>query len=136
MAQEKWWGWGDGEVAFTHEDKPALAPFLLRAIGLDVRRETAPPVAFEDLHVPEPSLSPGLRADLEEAVGSDHVSTDPFDRVVHARGKSLRDLVRHRSGDIGRLPDVVVQPAGEDEVAAIVRVAIDADAVVIPFGGG
>jgi alkyldihydroxyacetonephosphate synthase len=136
MAQEKWWGWGDGEVAFTHEDKPALAPFLQRAIGLDVRRETAPPVAFEDLHIPESSLSPGLRADLEEAVGSDHVSTDPFDRVVHARGKSLRDLVRHRSGEIGRLPDVVVQPAGEDEVAAIVRVAIDADAVVIPFGGG
>jgi alkyldihydroxyacetonephosphate synthase len=136
MAQEKWWGWGDGEIAFTHEDKPALAPFLERAIGLDVRRETAPHVAFEDLHIPEPSLSPGLRADLEEAVGSAHVSTDPFDRVVHARGKSLRDLVRHRSGDIGRLPDVVVHPAGEDEVAAIVRVAIDADAVVIPFGGG
>jgi len=136
MAQQKWWGWGDGEDAFTHEDKPGLAPVLEGALGLDVRREGARPVAFEDLPIPEPSLSASLRADLEEAVGSEHVSTEPFERVVHARGKSLRDLVRHRNGDIGRLPDVVVWPDDEDAVAAIVRVAIDADAVVIPFGGG
>ena len=37
---------------------------------------------------------------------------------------------------MGRLPDVVVRPADEDELAAVVRAAIDADAVVIPFGGG
>jgi len=132
----KWWGWGEEEVAFTHEDKPALAPFLERAIGIDVRRDGLRPVAFADLDIPEPSLSQSLRADLEEAVGTDHVSTEPLDRVAHARGKSLRDLVRHRRGDVGRLPDVVVRPGTEDEVSAIVRVAIDADAVVIPFGGG
>jgi alkyldihydroxyacetonephosphate synthase len=132
----KWWGWGEEEVAFTHEDKPALAPFLERAIGIDVRRDGSRPVAFADLDIPEPSLSQSLRADLEEAVGTDHVSTEPLDRVAHARGKSLRDLVRHRRGDVGRLPDVVVRPGTEDEVSAIVRVAIDADAVVIPFGGG
>ena len=59
-----------------------------------------------------------------------------MDRVVHARGKCLRDLVRHRRGDIGRLPDVVVRPATEEQVESIVRAALEADAVVIPFGGG
>jgi alkyldihydroxyacetonephosphate synthase len=78
----------------------------------------------------------GLRAALEAAVGAEYVSTDPLDRLVHARGKSLRDLVRHRRGEIGRLADVVVRPAGEDAVAAVLRAAIAADAVVIPFGGG
>jgi alkyldihydroxyacetonephosphate synthase len=56
--------------------------------------------------------------------------------VVHARGKSLRDLVRHRRGELGRLPDVVVRPKDEDEVAAIMRAVLEADAVLIPFGGG
>src|SRR5687767_15468598 len=130
----RWWGWGDEGVAFTHEDKPALAPFLQRGLDLDVTRVVAQPPAFDDLRVPEPSLSPELAAALEEAVGD--VSTDPLDRVVHARGKSLRDLVRHRRGELGRLPDVVVRPAGEDEVAAALRAALDADAVVIAFGGG
>jgi alkyldihydroxyacetonephosphate synthase len=132
----KWWGWGNEGVSFTHEDKPDLGPFIKRHLDLDVERPTARPVAFDDLAVPEPSLAPGLRVALQGAVGADRVSTEPLDRLVHARGKSLRDLIRHRRGDIGRLPDVVVSPGGEDEVEAVVRAALEADAVVIPFGGG
>jgi alkyldihydroxyacetonephosphate synthase len=132
----KWWGWGDEDVAFTHEDKPDLGPFLRRHLEIDVDRVSSPRIAFGDLRVPEPALPPGLRAALEAAVGADHVSVDPRDRVVHARGKSLRDLVRHRRGEIGRLPDVVVRPGDEEAVAAVLRAAIDGDIVVIPFGGG
>jgi alkyldihydroxyacetonephosphate synthase len=136
MAEMKWWGWGDEGVAFTHADKPELPSFIHRALGLDVHRRTTAPAGFEDLELPEPSLSPELHAELEAAVGGAHVTTDPLARLVHARGKSLRDLVRHRRGDVGRLPDVVVRPSCEDEVAAVLRAALAADAVVIPFGGG
>jgi alkyldihydroxyacetonephosphate synthase len=132
----KWWGWGHDGVAFTHEDKPELGPFLLRHLDLDVTRLTSRPVPFESLDIPEPALPESLRAALEAAVGPGYVSTDAFDRVVHARGKSLRDIVRHRRGDIGRLPDVVVRPGGEDEAAAVLRAVLEADAVMIAFGGG
>jgi alkyldihydroxyacetonephosphate synthase len=132
----KWWGWGDEGISFTHTDKPALAPFIKLHLGLDVERETTRPVRFDDLDIPEPSMGSDLRAALEAAVGEERVSTDALDRVVHARGKCLRDLVRHRRGDLGRLPDAVVRPRDEDEVAAIMRAALDADAVLIPFGGG
>ena len=136
MAAMKWWGWGREDVTFTHEDKPDLGPFIERELDLDIARITSSPRAFEDLDVPDPALSAELRAALEKAVGADAISSDPLDRVVHARGKSLHDLVRTRRGDLGRLPDVVVNPGDEDEVAAVLRAAIDADAVVIPFGGG
>jgi alkyldihydroxyacetonephosphate synthase len=132
----KWWGWGHDGVAFTHDDKPELAPFFMRHLGLDLRRPTSPPVRFDALDIPEPALPDALRGALEHAVGVEHVSTDALDRVVHARGKSLRDIVRHRRGELGRLPDAVVRPGGEEEAAAILRAALEADAVVIPFGGG
>ena len=132
----KWWGWGEQDISFSHEDKPALGPFLQRNLGLDVARVTGRPPAFERLSVAEPALPEMLRTALEQAVGTAHVSTGALDRVVHGRGKSLRDLVRQRRGEFGRLPDVVVRPGGEDEVAAVLRAALDADAVVIPFGGG
>ena len=136
MAAMKWWGWGDEDVSFTSDDKPALGPFLHRVLDIDVTRTTGRPAAFESLHVPEPSAPPGLAAALADAVGRDHVSTDPLDRVVHARGKSLRDLVRHRRGELGRIPDAVVRPGDEEEAGAVVRAVLDADAVLIPFGGG
>jgi len=132
MSMMKWSGWGDEGVAFSAHDKPALGPFLRRHLGLDVTAAVAPSVAFGDLEVPEPALGEDLLAALTAVVGADAVAVDPLDRVTHARGKSLRDLVRHRAGQLGRIPDVVVRPAGEDEVAGL----LDADAVLIPFGGG
>ncbi|HKG64124.1 MAG TPA: FAD-binding oxidoreductase [Solirubrobacteraceae bacterium] len=129
----KWWGWGEESVEFTHEDKPALAPFLRDALGVDVTSAgvSAPP--FERLQVPDPDLPDALRAALERAAD---VSTSAHDRVAHARGKSLRDLVRQRRGELGRLPDAVVRPADEAGVEAVVRAVLEADAVLIPFGGG
>ena len=58
------------------------------------------------------------------------------DRVVHAYGKSLRDLVRVRRSDLGRVPDVRGHPGSEDEVEAVLHAVLADDAVVIPFGGG
>jgi alkyldihydroxyacetonephosphate synthase len=136
MRPMKWWGWGDDGDAFTHEDKPDLPPFVKRGIGVDVDAPGARPVSFDQLDIPEPMLDADLRVALEAAAGPAHVSTDPLDRLVHARGKSLRDLVRHRQGELGRLPDIVVWPGSEEDVEAIVRAVIDSDAVAIPFGGG
>jgi alkyldihydroxyacetonephosphate synthase len=132
----KWWGWGRDDVAFSHEDKPQLAPFLKDELGLDVTRITGRPPELGTLDVPPAALPDALRGALEAAAGAGNVSTDDHDRVVHGRGKSLRDLVRQRHGEFGRLPDAVVRPADEEAVVAVLQAALDADAVVIPFGGG
>jgi alkyldihydroxyacetonephosphate synthase len=136
MALMKWWGWGLEGVEFTHEDKPDLAPFIDRVLGVDVRSAAAGRIGFDELQIPAPDLPGSLRAELERAVTPAFVSVDPLDRVAHARGKSLRDLVRQRRGDLGRVPDVVVRPGTEDEVTAVLRAAVTCDAVAIPFGGG
>ncbi len=132
----KWWGWGEEHIAFSHDDKPSLAPFARERVGIDLDREPAPILDFAALDIAEPVVTSDLRAALVEVLGPDHVVDDTRDRVVHTYGKSLRDLVRIRRGDLGRLPDLVLYPGGEDEVVAVLRLALDADAVVIPFGGG
>ncbi len=136
MPAMKWWGWGEEGIAFTHRDKPALAPFIHKSIGVDVRVNGAAPISFDHLRIAEPNLPPELRTELEQAVGEGFVSSDALDRVVHSRGKSLRDLIRQRHGELARLPDVIVRPANQDEVSATVQAALRADAVIIPFGGG
>jgi alkyldihydroxyacetonephosphate synthase len=132
----KWWGWGQDGVEFTHEDKPALAAFIFEAIGVDVRTKVAAPLRFDQLQIQDPALPDDLWEALEQAVSREFVSLDPLDRVVHARGKSLRDLIWQRTGELPRVPDVVVRPGTEDDVAAILEAAMRFDAVVISFGGG
>ncbi|CAN5126599.1 FAD-binding oxidoreductase [soil metagenome] len=133
----KWWGWGVEGVAFHHEDKPAFAPFVLEAVGLDLLN--AKPVtvpAFESITVAPSAAPASLLTALTTAIGAEHVLTDNLARVIHSYGKSLRDLVRIRADQIERTVDVVVYPADEAEVQAVVDAALAADAVIIPFGGG
>jgi alkyldihydroxyacetonephosphate synthase len=86
--------------------------------------------------VPRSRLPDALRDALEEALTPAFVSLDAHDRVVHGRGKSMRDLILQRRGDLGRVVDAVLRPADEEQVAAVLRIAVAHDAVVIPFGGG
>jgi alkyldihydroxyacetonephosphate synthase len=136
MAAMKWWGWGLEGVEFTHQDKPELGPFIEEVLGVDLVRATVARPRFEDLRISAPTLPDELRARLDHAVSAEWVSLEPLDRVVHARGKSLRDLIRQRRGELPRIPDVVVRPGSEDEATAVVQAALASDAVVIAFGGG
>ncbi len=133
----KWWGWGVPGVAFHHEDKPAFAPFVKRAVGLDLH--ATEPLAqpdFDRLDVPASIAPEALRDALAEAVGRGNVVEDDLDRVVHTYGKSIRDLLRVRAGVLPRVPDLVVYPADEAAVQRAVEAVVAHDAVLIPFGGG
>ena len=90
MALMKWWGWGLEGVEFTHEDKPDLAPFIDRVLGVDVRSAAAGRIGFDELQIPAPDLPGSLCAELERAVTPAFVSVDPLDRVAHARGNPLK----------------------------------------------
>src|ERR1700756_3885675 len=92
----KWWGWGEEGVSFRHQDKPAFAAFVKAAIDIDVTKAPAPVASLDSLLVPTSSAPPQLKAELEAVVGCENVTDDSVDRIVHAYGKGLRDLVRIR----------------------------------------
>jgi alkyldihydroxyacetonephosphate synthase len=132
----KWWGWGVEGVAFNPDNKPAFAPFVKKAVGLDLSVPAIPPVGFSDLTLPSSTIDDAFLASLAGIVGADNAITDDELRLVHTYGKSIRDLLRIRASELPRMPDVVVYPADEAQVAQIVELAVAQNAVVIPFGGG
>ena len=136
VKQQKWWGWGAEGIEFSFADKPKFAPFVMDVIGVDVTKPAPRVAALSTYDIPASQLTDGLRAALVEGIGEENVVDDDEYRVIHAFGRGVRDLVRVRRGEFGRLPDVVVYPGSEDDVVTIVAAATAADAVVIPYGGG
>lgn len=136
VTHHKWWGWGVEGIAFNHEDKPAFAPFVYEKTAIDLSEPSAEPPEFSELQVPDSILGSGDEKALRKIVGDHHVFTDDMQRVIHTYGKGLRDLVLVRAGHLPRVPDVVVYPANEEEVRALVDYVAEIDAVLIPFGGG
>jgi alkyldihydroxyacetonephosphate synthase len=64
------------------------------------------------------------------------VSTEAGDRIFHARGQGLPDLIRVRGGLLSAAPDGVCRPRSSDEVETILAVCSEHGIRVIPWGGG
>ncbi|MFP5416266.1 MAG: FAD-binding oxidoreductase [Actinomycetes bacterium] len=132
----KWWGWGEEGIFFNYANKPAFAPFVKNALGIDLRPRQVDTIPFDAATVPDSPLPDALRAVLAAATASDRVTTDAHERVVHGHGSSVTELLHVSRFDYGRLPDAVVYPRDEAEVEAVLRACVEADAVVVPYGGG
>ena len=133
----RWNGWGRlGEsTEMTRTREAALLAELGRRLGRTLARG-ADPVELDAIRLPLPKLAPDVMAKLRAACGEDGVLISAFERITHAVGRSLPDLLRLRRGEIEAVPEAVVYPADEGAVAAVLRVAADANLAVIPFGGG
>ena len=119
----KWWGWGDEDVTFDDSTKPELWPYLKRELGVDeIRWEK--PVAFEDVTLPEQKNNEAFLAAIGAGLGEGQVVDDKKSRLVHAAGKSFRDLWLMRHGQVQFAPDYVVYPDTEEDVALVVRAAL------------
>ncbi|UQN29540.1 FAD-binding oxidoreductase [Brachybacterium kimchii] len=137
VTRHKWWGWGMDDVRFRFDNKPAFAPLAKNKIGVDLEQVTQ----FDDPELSDHEVPAGRLGDAEREaivglVGEANVRTDDEYRVLHSFGRSLPDLFHVRSGDFERLVDAVVYPGTEEEVAGLLRLAIEKDLVLIPYGGG
>ena len=132
----KWWGWGEEGVHFEHANKPAFAPFVKKVLDVELRPRQRDTIDFATVGVPASRAEPALLEELSAICGADDVSVDDELRIVHWAGKSVTELLLTRAGDFARVPDVVVYPADEDAVSRVLRLAVERDLVVIPFGGG
>ena len=135
MRHMKWWGWGDEDVTFSDANKPKLWPYLKGELGMEDGPRTSP-ISFENINLPPLKENSPFIGALEEALKQDQISNNKKDRLIHAAGKSFRDLLRLRRGQVDYAPDLVVYPSSEDDVVAIIKAANDHDVVIIPFGGG
>ncbi|NKE08979.1 MULTISPECIES: FAD-binding oxidoreductase [Kocuria] len=136
VKHQKWWGWGEENVFFTWQNKPAFAPMVKRAIGIDLRPRQRDTVDFATAQVPETRISTEQLEILNGIVGADNAVTEDHTRVVHWAGKAVTDILKTLQNRFDRIPDVVVYPGSEDEVQALVDAAVELDLVLIPFGGG
>lgn len=118
----RWNGWGDDSF---YLDLPDLGEdFLAERVG------KGKPLA--DITLQEAC------AQVPDSALPSHplVVTDAEDRVRHARGQSLPDLLALRSGKFGRFPDGVAYPESSEQVRTLLQYAAEHEVTLIPYGGG
>ena len=126
--RRSWWGWGYEDERLPHDEVAAAAPGIAEHLGFG-SSEPERPVELEDVALPEPRLQ-------APAAVAEFCSTDAHDRASHAYGKAYRDVVRAFRGQLDHVPDIVAFPRDEQEIEDALAWASDANAALIPYGGG
>ena len=132
----RWNGWGRlGEsTGFSRRREEWLLVELGKRLGRRLER-ARDPVSLDEVRLPPEKAPADLLAELRRVCGDEDVRTSVFERVTHALGRSLPDLLRLRDGSVDAAPDVVVYPRDEGGVAAVLRLAASAGMAVVPTGG-
>jgi alkyldihydroxyacetonephosphate synthase len=131
----KFWGWGDPDKEYDLSTRPLLWDFVRSQIGLEDRLDGGR-CRPEQIAVPAPRLEPAFVDAVTARLGAGQVSSDPQVRLHHTYGKSYRDLLRARAGQLGRVPDLVLFPRDRADVEAILAAAGSHRVQIVPFGGG
>ncbi|HEV8355253.1 MAG TPA: FAD-binding oxidoreductase, partial [Gemmatimonadales bacterium] len=114
---------------------PDLLPWIRRVMEVEL------PVA--DTHdpgyppdVPSPRESPDFLREARAILPDQAISTDPLLRLRHGHGHTLEEMYAIKYGRLERVPDLVVFPATEEQVEALVEAAQRHDVCLVPYGGG
>jgi alkyldihydroxyacetonephosphate synthase len=111
----------------TDEQVASLGAAVAGRLGVAV--DVVPAPRLEDVHLPAPcieapaALAPLARDDVDE-------------RALHSHGRSYRDVVRGVRGQFEHPVDLVVHPATEADVVAVLDWCTSSGIACIPFGGG
>ncbi|MEK6912260.1 MAG: hypothetical protein AABX36_05615, partial [Candidatus Thermoplasmatota archaeon] len=124
---EKWWGWGFDDRSIPLESRPGLHAYLRRVLELPEGDVLRVPDSTK-LAVAGTRLSEFDLAMFRQTASEERVTTADLDRLTHSVGKSYRDLLRLRLGQLPPPPDLVIYPETDDEIRAILN-AISATGV-------
>ncbi|MEQ8226657.1 MAG: FAD-binding oxidoreductase [Rhodospirillales bacterium] len=132
----RWDGWGAFDALFDPGDRPSIWPYVANHLQIRPEWPKTPSIDPSKISPPDCRLTPGQKDALAEIFPDDRWSCSAMDRIVHAYGKSTRDIWRLRHGRLDFAPDAVVAPVTEDEIGALLNFARTNDVILIPFGGG
>lgn len=88
----------------------------------------------QSIEVPEATLNQPFIDCIQQT--SIAFSLNNEDRIFRAHGHTMHEAFTLTRGTFLRIPDIVIWPQGTDDVSHVVKLAVQHNVVIIPFGGG
>lgn len=117
------------------QELPDLLGWVRDAIHPDVAADNLNPSQYPP-PIPEARIQQAFVDEVRSFLDEDQVSDDGETRLRRGHGQTQEEMYRIKYGQLTRIPDLVVFPASDEEVANIVKAAQTHNVCLIPYGGG
>ncbi len=144
------WGFRDSGFVVTPKDDvmlsgsryplsgaelPELLPWVCGILGVDLDIADTHDSVYPP-RIPPPNHNSAFLQEAQNILPEGDISTDGEIRLRHGHGHTLDEMYSIKYTQLERVPDLVVYPSEESQVAALVEAAVRHDVCVIPYGGG
>jgi alkyldihydroxyacetonephosphate synthase len=114
---------------------PSLLPWISKLMEVEIsganKYESNYPPAIPESIINEDFLS-SVRAEFEK----NQLCWDSEQRLRHGHGHSQKEMFAIKHGHIARVPDLIIYPRNEEQVATLVQAAVKYNISLVPYGGG
>lgn len=117
------------------QELPRLLPWISGVLGIDIDPKDVHQSAYPS-HIPAPLENAGFVSAIKNFLNENQISTDGETRLRHGHGQTQEEVFAIKHSGLKRVPDLVVYPENEQQVAELIRTAKANDVSLIPFGGG
>jgi len=114
---------------------PDLLPWIRSIFDVDLDVEDTHDSAYPP-KVPPPRENHAFLKEVRSILPRGALSIDTEIRLRHGHGHTLEEMYTIKYEKLDRVPDLVVYPSEESQVAALVAAAVRHDVCLIPYGGG
>src|SRR3984885_4638298 len=117
------------------QELPRLLPWIRETLNIELDPEDVHQNSYPTeipASVENKKFSDEIRVFLKET----QIDTSGENRLRHGHGHTQEEMFAIKHKRLGRIPDMIVYPESEEEVAQLIAAAKLNDAVLIPFGGG
>ncbi len=149
---ESWENWGFRDTSFAINERdtveitgtryelsgkelPRLLPWIRETLAIDLDAKDRHTNAYPT-EIPTPIESPKFTNAIRQFLTGNQIDTEGENRLRHGHGHTQEEMFAIKHKKLGRIPDMVVYPESEEQVASLIAAAKEHDAVLLPFGGG
>ena len=117
------------------QELPQLLGWVQDTIHSDVGADNLNPSNYPP-PIPECRVQGAFLEEILVFLDDDQICDDAEKRLRHGHGQTQEEMCRIKYGRLERIPDLIVYPDKDEDVAGIVRAAQNHDVCLIPYGGG
>lgn len=117
------------------QELPTLLPWVRDVMEVPIDPHDVYPSNYPTA-IPPARENPAFTAEIQQFLAPEQIVTEAQVRMRHGHGHTQSEMFAVKHGKVGRIPDLVVYPNREEQVAGLVRSAARHGVSLIPFGGG
>ena len=114
---------------------PRLLPWIRETLGIALDPQDVHPSSYPTYIAPPLENGP-FQSEIKQFLSDEQITAEGPIRLRHGHGQTQEEMFAIKYGSLARIPDLVIFPEDDQQIAQLIATARRHQVSLVPFGGG